>query len=152
MLAILGFFPFHTATIPFHEASEKHAYKHPVASVVNSMAPPSQFVGKEAVEYTLVAELRPEVSGGDWALRALQAMADTGNVYPLIWGTGIYQGVFKIKDIDINRHTFMSDGKAQAISVTITLLRQDGSLVELGKKGYEMAKEFIKTGQTWISF
>ena len=96
-LATLGFFVFHTATIPYHGIDRSQSWRHPHKSIVGSDSPPpSQYTGKEPDTITIQAELRPEVTGGDGSIDWLRDMADSGQPYPLILGTGTLLGSYVI--------------------------------------------------------
>ena len=115
-LATLGFFVFHTATIPYHGIDRSQSWRHPHKSIVGSDSPPpSQYTGKEPDTITIQAELRPEVTGGDGSIDWLRDMADSGQPYPLILGT------YVITDIQDKQSQLMYDGKARAISFSMSL-------------------------------
>ena len=115
-LAVLGVFVFYTDTIPFNSK----AWKHPHQSVVGSM-PRSQYTGKDPDEISIQAELRPEITGGDGSLAMLQQMADTGQPYPLILGTGVLMGSYVITNVQIKRSELMYDSKARSIAFSMSL-------------------------------
>ena len=102
-LATLGFFVFHTATIPYHGIDRSQSWRHPHKSIVGQ------------------AELRPEVTGGDGSIDWLRDMADSGQPYPLILGTGTLLGSYVITDIQDKQSQLMYDGKARAISFSMSL-------------------------------
>ena len=121
-LATLGFFVFHTATIPYHGIDRSQSWRHPHKSIVgNDSPPPSQYTGKEPDTITIQAELRPEVTGGDMSINLLRSMADGGKPWPLILGTGQLLGSYVITDIQDKQSQLMYDGKARAISFSMSL-------------------------------
>lgn len=120
-LATLGFFVFHTATIPYQGIDRSQSWRHPHKSIVGSDSPPSQYTGKEPDIITIQAELRPEVTGGDLSIGFLRSMADGGQPWPLILGTGRLLGSYVITDIQDKQSQLMYDGKARAISFSMTL-------------------------------
>lgn len=148
MLAILGFFPFSTRTIPFHSLDQTDTYKHPATATVGSLNPPSQFTGKEPNTLTLQAELRPEVTGSITAIDTLKRMADTGKAWPLIKGNGQYQGAYKILSIQHQHSEFMADGTAQAISFTLELQHVGDRVDDLIDEGLRIAQGLIQEALT----
>ena len=121
-LATLGFFVFHTATIPYHGIDRSQSWRHPHKSIIGSDSPPpSQYTGKEPDTITIQAELRPEVTGGDMSINLLRSMADGGKPWPLILGTGQLLGSYVITDIQDKQSQLMYDGKARAISFSMSL-------------------------------
>ena len=117
-LATLGFFVFHTATIPYHGIDRSQSWRHPHKSIIGSDSPPpSQYTGKEPDTITIQAELRPEVTGGDMSINLLRSMADGGKPWPLILGTGQLLGSYVITDIQDKQSQLMYDGKARGLAV-----------------------------------
>ena len=139
-LATLGFFVFHTATIPYHGIDRSQSWRHPHKSIVgNDSPPPSQYTGKEPDTITIQAELRPEVTGGDMSINLLRSMADGGKPWPLILGTGQLLGSYVITEIQDKQSQLMYDGKARAISFSMSLkkvadhaVRLEGEALGLG--------------------
>ena len=63
-LATLGFFVFHTATIPYHGIDRSQSWRHPHKSIVGSdRPPPSQYTGKEPDTITIQRGRAGQVSG-----------------------------------------------------------------------------------------
>lgn len=120
-LAALGYFVFHTATIPFQQFGRSQSWHHPNQAIVGGSLPPSQYTGKDPDEITIKAELRPEVSGGDLDIEVLREMADTGQPWPLILGSGRLLGSFVITKIQDDQEQLMFNGKARSISFSMTL-------------------------------
>lgn len=120
-LATLGLFVFTLKTIPFQEMDEQRTWKHQSQAAVGAQNPPTQFTGKENDKITLSCELRPEVSGGDWSIELLYKMADSGQPWPLIYGTGEFKGSYVIESIGKKQSVLLNDGKAKAISFTMGL-------------------------------
>ncbi len=132
MLAILGFFPFITKTVPFQSVSRQSGWRHPTHNAVGGI-PPAQYTGPEADTLTISAELRPEITGGDASLADLYAMAETGKPHNLIWGTGEVMGAYVITSIKTEKSQLMHDGKARSINFTMDL--QKAADQPMGLKG-----------------
>lgn len=120
-LATLGYFVFHTPTIPYQGIERSQSWRHPHQNIVGDSLPPAQYTGKEPDTLTIQAELRPEVTGGDFSIDWLRQMADTGKPWPLILGTGNLMGSYVITEIQDKQSQLMYDGKARAISFSMTL-------------------------------
>jgi phage protein U len=65
------------------------------------------------------------VAGDPVSLDELRAMADTGESWVLIDGTGKLMGRFVIESIDETRTVFFADGAARQIEFSLTLARVD---------------------------
>lgn len=126
-LAVLGLFVFNLKTVPFQEIDEQRAWRHSSQNVVGARNPPTQFTGKENDKITLSCELRPEVSGGDLSIEVLYKMADTGQPWVLIYGTGEFKGSYVIESINKKQSSLMRDGKAKAISFSMSLKKVSDS-------------------------
>lgn len=120
-LAVLGLFVFRMATIPYQSLERSQTWKHPNQNIVGGGIPPSQYTGKDPDEINITAELRPEITGSTNSINQLRKMADTGQPYPLILGTGRLLGSFVILSIQENQSEFNFNGEARAINFTMTL-------------------------------
>ena len=122
MMGVLGYFPFIRSTISFHELNETKTYHHPTHSTVGSLTKPAQFTGGETT-ITINAELRPEITGGLLSITLLEKMADTGQAWPLILGSGRLMGSYAITKISKNQSELMHDGKPRSIQFSMDLLK-----------------------------
>ena len=144
-LAALGLFVFITPTIPFQEFSESHGWRHPSQTTVGSRNPPTQYTGKDNDTVTITAELRPEVYGGDLSIEILKKMADTGQPWPLIKGTGKFLGSYVIESIDNKQSHLMHDSKAKSISFTLTLKKVADQPFGLAGEALGLAVGMVRT-------
>ncbi|WP_373747202.1 phage tail protein [Neisseria dentiae] len=126
-LAILGYFVFQTATVPFQGYERGHAWRHPSQNTVGGGIPPVQYTGKENETVSISAELRPEITGGDTSLALLRMMAEEGKPYNLIMGNGDILGAYVITAIKEGRKELMWDGKARSISFSMELKKVSDS-------------------------
>lgn len=145
-LAALGLFVFITPTIPFQEFEESHSWRHPSQNTVGSRNPPTQYTGKDNDTITIQAELRPEVTGGDLSIEILKKMADTGQPWPLIKGSGKLMGSYVIERIDNKQTHLMFDGKAQAISFSMTLKKVADQPFGLAGTALGLAVGMVRAG------
>lgn len=128
MMMALGLFVFSLDTAPYSEFQRQVGYRHPGNNRVGRR-PSHQFTGPDDETITLSGRLLPELSGGEWTLAVLEIMADTGDSYTLIEGTGRYYGQFVIDSLDTKRTHFFQDGAARACDFTIKLTRTDDGLL-----------------------
>lgn len=128
MMMALGLFVFSLDTAPYSEFQRQVGYRHPGNNRV-SRRPSHQYTGPDDETITLSGKLLPEVSGGDLTLAVLELMADTGDSYTLIEGTGRYYGQFVVDSIDTKKSVFFRDGKARVCDFTIKLTRVDDGLL-----------------------
>lgn len=124
MMMTLGFFVFSKDTAPYQSDNDERAWRHPGNSRVGA-SPSSQFLGPNEQTKTLSGILMPEITGGPSNLDSLQAMADTGEAYPLIEGTGRMLGMFLITGISTTKTELFKDGAARRIEFTLKLKRAD---------------------------
>lgn len=120
----LGLFVFELATTPFQSAQHRRAWRHPTNSRVRAR-PASQFTGPDNDEFTLSGVLVPELTGGVVSLDELTDMANEGEGYPLIDGTGRVFGMYVITGLDTTSTVFFSDGTARRIEFALSLKRID---------------------------
>jgi phage protein U len=124
MLMGLGQFVFDMGTLPFQELQRKTTWKHRANSRVNARDV-RQFVGPGDDTFTIVGVLVPELTGASSSLDELRKMADTGEAYALVDGTGAVYGAYLIEDLDTTSTNFRVDGTARRIGFSIELTRQD---------------------------
>lgn len=132
-LFALGLFVFGMPTLAPDQMQQALGWRHPSNSRVG-VRPSSQFIGVDDETITLRGVLYPELANnGEYDLDDLRDMADTGDDYPLLDGTGRVYGTYVITGLDIARSELMYDGVAQRIEFTLKLKRtddEDGELVE----------------------
>lgn len=126
MMMTLGFFVFSKDTAPYQSDNDERAWRHPGNSRVGARQS-SQFLGPDEQTKTLSGVLMPAVTGGPSNLDSLQDMADTGEAYPLIDGTGRMLGLFLITGISTTKTELFRDGAARRIEFSLSLKRADSS-------------------------
>lgn len=84
-----------------------------------------QFLGPGADTITLTGTLLPQFTGGQQSLDDLRDMAEQGDAWPLIEGTGAYYGTYVIASLSERKSEFMRDGAAQKIEFDLKLERLD---------------------------
>lgn len=119
-----GYFIFNLYTVPYQSQQQEREWRHAAHDRVGAR-PAYQFLGPGEESMTLSGTLMPELSGGRVSLELLTKMADTGQAYPLIEGSGVFHGMFVASSISQTRTEFFSDGAARKIEFTVKLTRVD---------------------------
>ena len=118
----LGMFVFERATLPFQDQQRRTNWRH--ASTERFMArAATQFVGPGDDNITLSGALYGGVIGKYSSLDTLRDMADTGEAYTLLKGTGEVIGQYVIASLDEKSQTFFADGAPRRIDFTVELKR-----------------------------
>ncbi len=130
MMMALGLFVFMRQTIPYQNFEHQTGWRHPSNSRVG-LRPATQFLGQDDETISLSGVLLPELTGGTLSLEALRLMADTGQAWPLIEGTGFIYGMFVITGLSKTRNEFFEDGAARRIEFSLSLKRVDDNLRHL---------------------
>lgn len=131
MMMALGFFVFSLHTAAYQEMQRQLAWRHASLPRVGDR-PASQFIGVDDETITLNGVLLPELAGTQLSLDVLQAMADTGDAWPLIEGTGRIYGLYVIESLQTTRQLFFADGAARRLDFSVALKRVDDSGLDLG--------------------
>lgn len=124
MLMALGLFVFETRSVPYQQLARSTTWRHSSQSRVGQR-PAYQFVGPGEDTITLSGVLLPEFTGGQPSLDEIRRMADEGQAWPLIEGTGRQYGLWVITGVDETSSAFSYDGAAAKIEFTLNLERID---------------------------
>ncbi|MET1080298.1 MAG: phage tail protein [Pseudomonas sp.] len=130
MLMTLGMFVFQLPTLAYQDFQRQTSWRHPSQSRVGAPST-SQFLGRGDDTITLTGVLMTEISGGVEPLDTVRVMADKGEAWPLVEGTGVIYGLYVIEDLTEGRTLFFSDGAARRIDFTLSLKRVDDDQVDL---------------------
>lgn len=122
MLMSLGMFGFELATLPFQDMSRDADWRHG-SSPRFGARPASQYLGPGDETVNLSGVLLPGVAGTASSLDTLKQMADQGEAWPLVDGTGQVHGAFAIGKVSERHSTFVAGGLARRIEFTIELKR-----------------------------
>lgn len=122
MLLALGLFVFETPTIPFTEIQRRRSWRHGKSARVGARDA-SQYLGPGDDAVSLSGVLLPGYAGTFGAMRTLCSLADEGQAWPLVTGTGEVMGDFVITSIDERGSVLMVDGLPRKIDFTIELER-----------------------------
>ncbi len=124
MMMALGTFVFKMDTAPYQRFTQSISWNHPATNRVG-LRPARQFVGPGDDVITLSGVLLPEITGGEPSIQQLKEMADRGESWVLVEGTGKVYGFFIIDKLDITRDLFFTDGAARRIEFNLSLARSD---------------------------
>lgn len=131
MLMALGQFVFMPETLSFTEIQRQRTWNFSENAVARGRAK-KQFTGTGADAITLPGIVVQEHGiGNRFAIDELAAMADTGQGYVLIDGSGYLYGVYIIESIDETRSILMFNGVPRKIDFTLKLSRVDEDRIEL---------------------
>lgn len=129
MLMSLGQFVFGLSTLAYQESQRQTQWKHRKTSRVGARDA-SQFVGIGDDSITLTGVLAPELTGTLASLDELRAMADTGDAYVLVDGTGKVYGAFVIESMHDTQAMHHQDGTPRRVDFSISLTRVDDNKVK----------------------
>lgn len=120
----LGLFVFSLNTLAYQELQRRTAWKHPTQSIVGGRDA-SQFLGPGEDTITLSGSMVPEFAGQPASLDELRRMANTGQAWALVEGSGTVYGAFVILDLQETKTLFYVDGTPRKIEFTLSLRRVD---------------------------
>lgn len=124
MMMTLGLFVFSLNTAAYQELQRQTNWRHLPQSRVG-VIPARQFLGIGSDTINLTGTLLPEFTGGQRHLNELRRMADDGDAWPLIEGTGYHYGLYVIESLNERKSRFFRDGAASQIDFDLTLQRID---------------------------
>ncbi|NNC24247.1 phage tail protein [Salinisphaera sp. USBA-960] len=124
MMMSYGQFVFGLSTAAYDELQRQTAWRHPTSDRVGAR-PAHQYLGPGDDTIRLRGELLPHFTGGQQNLDELRAMAEKGNAWPLIEGTGHNYGVYVISRLNETHDHFFHDGAAAHIRFDLALERVD---------------------------
>lgn len=118
----LGLFVFGMDTLAYQDFKRSQEWRHPSQARIG-VRPGSQFLGPGDDKITLSGWYSPEISQGLVSLETLRTMADMGESWPLIEGTGRIYGFYVIESLEEGRTIFLDNGAAQRTEFTLALKR-----------------------------
>ncbi|HBO70975.1 MAG TPA: oxidoreductase, partial [Acinetobacter sp.] len=125
MLMCLGQFPFTTDTLTFTEIQRQRSWQYADNAVAKGRKK-RQFIGSGDETISLPGLIYQEHGFGNrFAIDDLAAMADTGQGFVLVDGSGYLYGVFTIDSIDETKQILLFNGVPRKIDFTIKLTRVD---------------------------
>ena len=129
MMMILGMFVFELSTAPYQSFEQSKSWRHAGQTRIGT-GPANQFLGPDAETITLSGTLYDELNAGEVSLLVIEEMADTGESYFLIEGTGWIYGEYVIESIKTTRSLFYKDGTCRKLEFNLTLKRITADTLE----------------------
>lgn len=120
----LGLFVFSLNTLAYQELQRRTAWKHPTQSIVGGRDA-SQFLGAGEDIISLSGSMVPEFAGQPASLDELRRMANTGQAWALVEGSGTVYGAYVITDLQETKTLFFVDGTPRKIEFSLSLRRVD---------------------------
>ena len=120
VMMALGDFRFETARASYQTLAFSQSWRWPEQARIGR-EPAHQFTGREKTEIKLSGTLYPSFGGGLADLRALRALADTGDPHLLVDGLGRVWGSWIILSVNDNRSILVDDGRPRKIGFDMTL-------------------------------
>lgn len=146
----LGLFVFGIDTLAYQEFKRSQDWRHPKQARIG-VRPGSQFLGPGDDKVTLSGWYSPEISRGLVSLETLRTMADTGEAWPLIEGTGRIYGFYVIESLEEGRTIFLDNGAAQRTEFTVALLRTGDLHIEpVGSRRIDRIGNLINLGLAFL--
>ncbi|NIE97451.1 oxidoreductase [Acinetobacter sp. Tr-809] len=130
MLMCLGQFAFTTDTLTFTEIQRQRSWQYADNAVATGRKK-RQFIGSGDDIITLPGVIYQEYGFGNrFAIDELASMADTGQGFVLVDGSGYIYGVFTIDNIDETRQVLLFNGVPRKVDFTIKLTRVDDERID----------------------
>lgn len=128
MLMALGQFVFQLSTLAYHELQRASEWRHASNSRVGAR-PAMQYIGPGDDTITITGTLVPEIAGSRDSLPQLRRMADAGDAYAMVDGTGAVFGAWVITGLNETGSAFVNVGVARKTDFTLTLKHADDDQV-----------------------
>lgn len=130
MLMSLGQFLFKTSTLAFQEIQRQRAWNYADNAIAFGRAK-KQFMGAGEDTVTLPGLIYEEYGfGSRFALDEVANMADTGQGFVLMDGSGYLYGVYVINSIDETKSILLDNGVPRKVDYTLKLSRTDDERIE----------------------
>ena len=130
-LMALGMFLFEIGTLPFQELKRKTDWKHATTGRVGARDA-AQFVGPGPETIGLSGTVYAEISEGRVSLDKLRDMANQGEAWPLVDGTGTVFGDYVIEAMDEPHRAHLAEGTPRKIEFSLDLLRVGDDAADAG--------------------
>lgn len=121
-LMTLGLFVFGMDNLPYEQLRHSMEWRH-AATERHQARPAGQYLGPGTETISLTGHCLPGIAGHYSAFDRLIEMADTGEDYPLMDGTGRIYGHFRIMKLDREHSDVMAGGLPRKMSFTLDLER-----------------------------
>ena len=130
MLMSLGQFIFNTSSLAFKEIQRQRSWNYADNNVAFGRAK-KQFMGSGQDSVSLPGLIYEEYGfGSRFALDELASMADTGQGFVLMDGSGYLYGFYVIDNIDETKSFLVDNGVPRKVDYTLKLSRADDDRIE----------------------
>ena len=129
MQACLGLFVFSLNTLPLSDRDRSTTWRHARSEPIGKRAT-SQFIGPGEDRITLNGQISHDVAGSRFGLEVIRAMADTGESYVLVLGTGQVLGAWTIESLKETSRSLFPDGTPRAVDFSLELVRTTDNLID----------------------
>ncbi|GGZ31965.1 phage tail protein [Asticcacaulis endophyticus] len=129
MMMTLGMFIFELASMPYQELQRRTSWRHAQTERFGAR-PALQYVGPGEETITVSGVLYGGVIGSYGAIEQIREMADAGDAYTMVSGTGEVLGEWAILSLDEKRSNFFVDGMHRKSDFTIELKRAEDAATQ----------------------
>lgn len=133
-LMTLGMFIFGMETLPYQNLRRQREWRHATAER-HGARDASQYVGPGPEAIELSGLLVPELGATYSSMATLAAIADTGDAYPLIDGTGLIFGHYYIVRMEEEHLSIMAGGVPRHVGFRVELARADDDVGQTVRSG-----------------
>ncbi|WP_230478362.1 phage tail protein [Vreelandella hamiltonii] len=123
-------FVFEIRSVPYQELKRITEWRHASQSRVGER-PAYQYIGQGIDTINLSGTLLPTFTGGRFSLDEIREMANQGNAWPLVEGTGRQYGLWVVTRVEETSTHFFRDGAAEKIEFILTLEHVDDERTDL---------------------
>lgn len=123
-LMSLGMFVFSVPTLAYDELQRRTDFRHARNGRIGARDA-VQFIGPGEDSITLTGSAHIELSDGPASLDQLRDMGASGEVWPLVDGSGKHYGAFVIEGVDETHKALLPDGTPRMIGFSVQLLLVD---------------------------
>ena len=120
MLMTLGTFVFDLPSLAYQQLQHQLAWRYASSERIGARQA-TQYLGPGEETVELSGLIAPPVTGDTASLDQLREMADQGEPYPLIEGTGKVLGSYVVTALNTTNTLFWPDGTARRIDFTLSL-------------------------------
>lgn len=123
-LMTLGMYPFDIPTLAYSKLQSRMTWQHATNERVGARAA-GQYVGPGEHIISLTGTLAPIIGNDPQSLKDLREMADSGQAWPLLDGSGRNYGAFVITAIDEDQRSILDNGAPRIADFSISLQQMD---------------------------
>lgn len=130
MMMTLGMFVFSLSSLAYQDFRRQTSYRHASQNRIG-VRPANQYLGPGDDKISLSGWYTTELASGLISMETLRLMAERGEAWPLIEGTGRIYGLFVIEELEETKTVFFPDGHPRRVEFSLQLKRVDDDRVDL---------------------